>query len=196
VRLIRGRWAFAVAIVLTAAVGVASASAFRVGGLDPPLSDELEPVGAPPGQIGATVADPRGGPPWAVRLTPTPSGDRCAMAGRTDGSAFGPVNGAGAILDTGPSFSGSCAQPGAEPVQLAVARYPDLAGAGAGARTVLFGVAEATVTSVVVTHAGIADSLVPGLYRTFLVVREGRSDAEPWNVTVTLVDGTERSYIL
>jgi hypothetical protein len=190
----RGRHPFAVATILTAAAGVASASAFRVGAYEPPLPDPVEPFGAPPGQIGETVADPAGGPPWAVRITPTPAGKRCITVGRTDGVAFGPVNAAGEIVGTGPSFSGSCAEPAAEPLQVAVARYADVA--GAGARTVLFGVADAEVISVAVTHAGIADSLVPGLYRTFLVVREGLSDDEPWNVTVTLVDGTERSYIL
>ena len=72
-------------------------------------------------------------------------------------------------------------------MQVAVARYPDLA--GAGARTVLFGVAEAEVTSIAVVTPDGSDALVPGLLRTFLVVREGLSGGEPWNVTVTLVDG-------
>jgi hypothetical protein len=192
--MMRGRLAFAVAIILAAAAGVASASAFRVGAYDPPSPDPVEPLGAPPGEIGEPVPDPGGGPPWAVRVTPTPAGKRCATVGRTDGSAFGPVNAAGEIVDTGPSFSGSCAEPGADPAQVAVARYPDLA--GAGARTMLFGVAEAEVTSIAVTHGGIDDSLVPDSHRTFLVVREGLSDGDPWSVTVTLVDGTERSYIL
>jgi hypothetical protein len=189
----RGRLPFAVAIVLTAAAGVASASALRVGAYEP-SSDPGEPDGAPPGQIGETVSDPRGGPPWAVRITSAPTGRRCVMVGRTDGTAFGPVNAAGVILDTGPSLSGSCAVPGDEPVQPAVAHYPDRA--GAGARTVIFGVAEVQVTSIEVVHAGATEAVVPDPYGTFLVVREGESDDGGWTITVTLADASTRSYVL
>ena len=104
------------------------------------------------------------------------------------------MNAIGDILDTGPSFSGSCAQPGDEPVQVAVARYHDTA--ASGARTVLFGVAEAEVTSITVTHSGSDTPVAPDGYGTFLLVREGESDGEPWAVTVTLTDGTQRSYLI
>jgi len=194
VRLIGGRLAFGAAIVLTAAAGVASASAFRAGAYDPPAPDPAEPLDAPPGQLGETVADPVGGPPWVVRITPTPAGKRCVSVGRTDGSAFGPVNAAGDIVDTGPSFSGSCAEPGAEPAQVAVARYPHLA--TGGARTVVFGFAEGDVTSVTVTRSGTFEVIAPDNYRTFLLVQEGMSGDDRWTVTITLTDGTEHSYTL
>lgn len=192
--MMRGRLPLAVAILLAGAAGVASASAFRIGAYQPPTEDPAEPGGAPLGQLGESVPDPRGGPRWAVRITPTPLGRRCVTVGRTDGAAFGPVNAAGVILDTGPSFSGSCAQPGDEPVQVAVARYPGTA--ASSARTVLFGVAEAEVTSITVTHAGATTPVVPDGYGTFLLVRDGEPDDELWAVTVTLTDGTEDSYLL
>lgn len=192
--MIRRRLAFAVAIIVTAAAGVASASAIGVGANAPPPADPAEPGGAPAGQLGETVADPVGGPPWAVRITPTPAGKRCITVGRTDGLAFGPVNAAGDVVDTGPSFSGSCAEPGDEPVQVALARYPALA--TGGARTVLLGFAEPEVTSIAVTRSGTREAVTPDGDRTFALVREGMSPDERWTVTVTLSDGTGRSYLL
>jgi hypothetical protein len=192
--MMRGRLPFAVAIILTAAAGVASASALRVGPYVRPPPDPAEPLNAPPGQIGEPVPDPGGGPPWAVRVTPTPTGNRCITVGRTDGSAFGPVDAAGDIVDTGPSFSGSCAPPGAEPVQVAVARYPG--GEAGGARTVLFGFAEAAVTSVAVTRSGTLELIAPDRHHTLLLVQPGMSETDRWTVTVTLTDGAEFLYIL
>ena len=192
--MMRGRLPLAVAIILATVAGVASASAFRVGADDPPAPDPVEPQGAPPGQLGETVADPVGGPPWAVRITPTATGKRCLTVGRTDGVAFGPVNAAGDIVDTGPSYSGSCAEPGDEPAQVAVARHPDIA--TGGARTVLFGFAEAEVTSIAVSRSGTIEAIAPDPYHTFLLVREGVAGDDSWTVTVTLTDGTQHSYIL
>lgn len=192
-RLTRRRLSVAAAILVAAAAGMASASALRAGADEPP-PEPAEPLAVDGGTIGDTVPDPDGGPPWAVRVSVTPSGRRCAMTGRFDGEAFGPLDGAGEVVDTGPSFSGSCGVPGAEPVQLAVARYP---GATSGtARSVLFGVAEADAESIAVTYDGTSETIEPDDDGTFLVVRQGISAAGGWEVTVTLADTTTRSYVL
>lgn len=192
-RLTRRRLSLAAAILVAGAGGMASASALQAGADEPP-PEPAEPLGMTGRTIGDTVPDPDGGPPWAVRVTVTPSGRRCAMTGRFDGEAFGPLDGAGDIVDTGPSLSGSCAVPGAEPVQLAVARYPGTP--GGAARSVLFGVAEAGAESIAVTHDGTSETVDPDDQGTFLVVREGISAAGGWEVTVTLADTTTRSYVL
>lgn len=192
-RLTRRRLSLAAAILLAAAAGMASASVLRAGADEPP-PDPAEPLGAEGRTIGDAVPDPDGGPPWAVRVSVTPSGRRCAMTGRVDGEAFGPLDGAGEVVDTGPSFSGSCAAAGAEPVQLAVARYPSAP--GGAARSVLFGVAEEDAGSIAVTHDGTSETIEPDDEGTFLVVREGISAAGGWEITVTLTDTTTRSYVL
>ena len=180
-------------MLITMAAGIASASV--VGGVsaEPSMPYAVEPLAAV-GQVGETVSDPRGGPPWAVRVTPTAAGERCIAVGRTDGRAFGPVDATGQILDAGPSFSGSCADPGSDPLQVALARYVDTA--GTGPRSVLFGVADASVASIAVTQPSGIEPVTPDRYRTFVVVREDLARDEPWRVIATLTDGTQHVYPL
>ena len=187
------RLAIVTAMLVTMAGGIASASFVSGTSTEKALPDALEPLGAV-GQVGETVPDPGGGPPWAVRVSTTPAGQSCVTVGRTDGRAFGPVDAAGRILDTGPSFSGSCADPHGGPLQVALARYADTG--GAGPRSVLFGVADARVARVTITQPSGIEPITPDRYHTFVVVREGMARDQAWIVVATLIDGTQHEYPL
>jgi hypothetical protein len=150
----------------------------------------------PAGSIdtGAPAGDPRGGPPWAVRIYDAQSSRRCIVAGRTDATAFGPIDAKGEIYDTGAVTSGSCANPLEDPRQVAVARYAD--SGGDGPRTVLYGIVDATVKTVDVDAPGVDGPVAVDADRTFIVVREGLWPDGSVNVTFTLSDGSTRSYRL
>lgn len=187
------RLALVTAMLVTMAGGIASASLVSGASAEQPLHDDPEPLSAV-GQVGENVPDPDGGPPWAVRVSTTPASQRCVTVGRTDGRAFGPVDRAGRILDVGPSFSGSCAGPDGGPLQVALARYADTG--GAGPRSVLFGVADARVASVMVTQPSGIQPMTPDAYHTFVVVREELAHDQAWMVVATLIDGTQHAYSL
>jgi hypothetical protein len=183
------------AVLATVAAGVAGASAVSAVTSAPPLPPSPEPaVSAALGQTGETVPDPRGGPPWAVRVSTAASGARCVTVGRTDGQALGPVDAAGRILDTGLSATGSCANAAGDPLQVALARYAD--SAGTGPRTVLFGVADARVERIVVAEPEGIGPVALDDKRTFVVVSEQLARDEAWRIIATLSDGTQRSYPL
>jgi hypothetical protein len=141
---------------------------------------------------GAPTADPRGGPPWAVRILDGDSDRRCITVGRTDGRRFGPVDADGRVVDTDAVITGACADPAADPLQLAVAGYGD--SGGQGPRSVLFGIAAANIRSILVTGPSGPKLVTPDADRTFAIVAEGDLPATVWTVTVTLVDGAIRVY--
>jgi hypothetical protein len=190
---VRRRISIALALVLAIVAGIASASVVSSGTASEPLParDEL-PAGSV--ETGAPNADPRGGPPWAVRVLDGDTSTRCIMAGRVEGNAFGPLDRSGHVADSGAVPRGSCADPADGPLQVALARYADTA--GTGARSVLFGVASANVTSVAVDAPGVTGPVTLDATRTFLVVSEGLTPPDACNVEVTLTDGTTRSYRL
>jgi hypothetical protein len=186
--------AIVASLPLAAAAGVASASVVTAGapaGL-PPLG--RDPARAVSQALGAPVADPRRGPPWAVRILADPAGSRCIEVGRVAGAAFGPADAAGRVVDTAPLVTGSCTDPGREPLQVALAQYADAA--GDGPRSVLFGVADASVASVQIVSAQGTRKVALDASRTFVVIRDGLSGEGSWSVVVTLRDATSRTYRL
>jgi hypothetical protein len=184
----------AASLPLAAAAGVASASIVTAGAPAdlPPLGQE--PALAVRDALGAPVADPRGGPPWAVRILDDATGSRCIEVGRVAGTAFGPADAAGRVLDTAPLVTGSCTDRGREPLQVALAQYA--ATAGDGARSVLFGIADASVAAVEIVTAKSTRKVVLDGSRTFVVIRDGLSGEGSWKVVVTLNDATSRTYRL
>ncbi|MEA2143328.1 MAG: hypothetical protein QOI64_1758 [Solirubrobacteraceae bacterium] len=182
------------AVLAMVAAGIAGASVVSPGGSAPPLPRTPDAAVAVPGPTGDTVPDPRGGPPWAVRINTGASGSRCVTVGRTDGRAFGPVDATGRILDTGLSASGSCAGADREPLQVALARYGDTA--GTGPRTVLFGVADASVVRVEVAEPEGVGPVSVDRVGAFVVVSERLAPDAAWQVIATLSDGTQRIYPL
>ncbi len=188
------RIAIVLAAVLAVVAGVASASIVSPGTASeppPPARDEL-PAGSV--RTGAPVADPRGGPPWAVRVLDAETSSRCIVVGRVEGGAFGPVDASGEVRDTGLVRRGSCADPAGEPLQVALARYAYTG--GTGPRSVLFGVVSADVASVEVVAPGFSGPVAVDADRTFLVVSEGLTYGGECTIKVTFTDGTARSYDL
>ena len=190
----RRRLALGLAFVLTTLAGVASASVLSAGQAAeaPGVADDAAVPGS--ARLGVTVPDPRGGPPWAVRIYESVSGGRCAAVGRTSGAtAFGPSDAKGRVQDTPASFSGSCAEPGSE--------------AGTGdPRAVRRRRRHATLGAVRLrgtggrndrgerTGAARRAAVALDTQRTFLVVHEGLSVPDSWLLTATLNDGSTRSY--
>jgi hypothetical protein len=188
----RRRLAITVALLLAVVGGIASASLVAPGtAAEQPVTgrDEL-PSGDV--QTGETVPDPQGGLPWAVRIFDGETSERCIVAGRTNGTAFGPVDASGEIHDRGDVASGSCIDPEDEPAQVAVMRFADTG--GTGPRSVLYGVAAANVTSVEVVAPGVSGPVTLDSRRTFLVVSDGLTAEGASSVEVVLSDGTTRSY--
>lgn len=189
----RRRLVLGLAFVLTTLAGVASASVFSAGQAAeaPDVADDAAVAGS--ARLGVTVPDPRGGPPWAVRTYQSVTGRRCAAVGRTSGgTAFGPSDAKGRVQDTPASFSGSCAEPGTEPAQVILAQYGNVSGTP---RSVLYGFAEPAVATIAASGPGGGRAAVAlDRQRTFLVVREGLSVPDSWLLTVTLNDGSTRSY--
>jgi hypothetical protein len=182
-----------IASMLLAVVGGVAGASVVSGAVDANTPGEPTPVEtAASDDRGASTADPRGGPPWAVRILDGDSDRRCITVGRTDGRAFGPVDANGRVIDTDAVITGACADPAADPLQLAVAGYGD--SGGQGPRSVLFGIVAANVRSVLVTGPGGPGRVSPDGDRTFVIVAEGDLPATVWTVTVTLADGTSRVY--
>lgn len=188
------RASIAVAVALSAVAGVASASLVSFGSAAEPAAEGRYELPSGDVETGAPVADPAGGPGWAVRIFDANTSSRCIVASRTDGNAFGPVDADGRIYDTGSVASGSCADPEAEPLQLGVARFVD--SAGDGPRTVLFGLADDSVERVEVLAEEGRRPVELDAARTFVVVSEGMSKDATSTVAVTLSDGTSRTYEL
>lgn len=184
----------AVGMVLATVAGVASASMVSLGSAaeQPPDQRDAQPAGSV--TTGSTVADTHGGPPWAVRIFDGDTAYRCILAARTDGKAFGPVDADGRIQDIGAIPSGSCGDPSAEPLQTAVIRYAD--SDGTGARSVLFGVADASVKSITVVSTGFDGDVTPDASGTFAVVTDGLAPQGSWTIAATLADGTVHTYRL
>jgi hypothetical protein len=186
------RLALIAATLLAVVGGVASASVVTgaTGGGAP--GDVTPEETAVSDVRGVATADPRGGPPWAVRVLDGDSDRRCITVGRTDGRRFGPADASGRIIDTDAIITGACADPATDPLQLAVAGYGD--SGGQGPRSVLFGIAAANVRSVLVTGPGGSRLVSPDGERTFVLVAEGDLPATVWTVTATLSDATTRTY--
>lgn len=190
----RRRLAIAAAMLVAVGAGIASASLVTAGtAAEQPSGGRYE---LPAGDVrtGDPVADPLGGPAWAVRVLGGDTSVRCIVAGRTDGQAFGPVDAKGQIQERGAVASGTCLDPAAEPVQAAVMRLDD--SGGTGPRSVLFGVAAPDVTRVEVDAPGAEGAVTLDGARTFIVVSEGLTARGASTVKVTLSDGSKRSYAL
>jgi hypothetical protein len=184
----------AAAVLVAVAAGVASASLVTPGTASEPLPGGRDELPAGTIQRGDPVADPRGGQPWAVRVYDGDSAWRCIVAGRTDGDAFGPVDASGEIHDTGAVSSGSCADPGDEPLQLGLARFAD--SAGTGPRSVLFGIAATNVARVELVEAGARRPVALDDLRTFAIVSAGLAEQGAAEIVITLRDGSLRTYRL
>jgi len=181
-------------MVAAAAAGVAAASVLTSSSAvsqTPVPRDELP---AQTDELGAQADDPRGGPRWAVRILDRTAGSRCIAAVRTQDGVVGSVDEAGHLSPTPPVRTGSCADPRSGPLQLALAQ---IGGAGAmGPRSVLLAIADSSVAAVAVAGPDGSRPVQLDASRSFLVVHEGLAAVGSWSVTITMNDGTSRTYHL
>jgi hypothetical protein len=188
------RLALLVAIGLAAVAGVGAASLLTgapAAGRIPVVRDELTAL---TDELGARAADPAGGPAWAVRVLDRDGPLRCIAAGRVQNGAVGPVDGIGHVLATPAVHEGSCADPAAGPLQVALARFA--ATTATGPRSVLLAIADASVAAVQVLGPDGPLAVALDASRTFVVVHDGLAAEGAWTVTVTLRDGSLRVYRL
>ena len=169
--------------------------------MSPGTASEQPPPGATScrpatSRRGEPVADPRGGPPWAVRIFDGDTSVRCIVAGAHRRRArSAPSTRRVRSTTPGAVASGSCADPADEPLQVALARFADTA--GTGPRSVLFGVAARERRQRRRRRARrVAGRVTLDADRTFIVVSDGLTATGASTVAVTLSDGSTRSYQL
>ena len=175
-----------------AALGVSAASAL-VPAPTAPAPESAVPV-AGSERLGPTAADPLGGIDWAVRSYTSTSGGSCVEVGRISDGRFGQIDAAGAHREMPLDASGTCGDLAAEPVIVAINRYP--ARADRGAQTVVFGLASPAVAGVVVQRPGGAAAARPAIAATggFLLPLAGTIAAGELPVTITLGAGRSQVY--
>ncbi len=176
------------------AAGVAAASVLTSSSAVSQTPSPRDELPAQTDELGARADDPRGGPRWAVRILDRNAGSRCIAAVRTQDGVVGSAGKDGRVVPTPPVRTGSCADPRSGPLQLALAI---IGGRGAtGPRSVLLAVADSSVAAVTVDGPDGSRAVQLDASRSFLVVREGLAAAGSWSVTVTMNDGTSRTYHL
>jgi hypothetical protein len=182
----------AAALVATAALGASAASALVTP--TPATVTPRNPVALPGSdRAGQAVPDPGGGIPWAVRRHLSTSGGSCAEAGRISDGRFGQIHPGGTFTALPLEQAGTCGDLVAEPVLLAINRYP--AAPQRPARTVLFGLARSDVVALEVTGpAGMRRALVPGTAGEFVLPLPGTIAPTDLPVRVTLLTGHQLTF--
>jgi hypothetical protein len=179
------------AILVTAALGVAAASAFVPHGVA--LTPGAVPV---PGtsSLDQAAPDPAGGPEWNLRLSDSTTGGQCVEPGRAINARFGSIDPDGAFHELPLDQSGTCGDLSKEPVILAINAYP--AGSARPARTVLFGAASDDVAGISVAQPGGSPIAHPsaGPRGGFLLALAGTIAPQELPVTITLRDGRQIEY--
>lgn len=187
------RLGIGLATLLAIAAGVASASALTSSSGNDTLNgpETVQPDGRG-ASLPVTVADPDGGPAWAVRVYRSQAGLTCPEAGRIKDGSFGQVDGDGGFRALDIEAAGSCADLAKTPISLAVNHYP--ADGELPARAVIFGVVTPKVSDI--TLAGATGSrTVATRAGAFIVVT--REDAlQGTSLEATLGDGSTKSYSL
>jgi hypothetical protein len=187
------RLGLALSLVLAVVAGVVSASALTVtSGGDTPLGPSAVQPDGSGASVPATVADPDGRAPFAVRVYRSKDGLTCPEAGRAKDGSFGRVDDDGSFTALGIQAAGSCADLAKAPMTLAVNHYP--AHGEVPARAVLFG---ATTERVQALNLKLASGSRPVRidHNAFITVTrdEALRDA---TLSVTLEDGTIKTYDL
>jgi hypothetical protein len=189
----RRRLGLGLATVLAVIAGVASASAItaRSGNDTPAGPDAVQPDGSG-ASIPATVADPDGQAPFAVRVYRSKAGLTCPEAGRTRDGNFGRVDTDGDFEALDIEAAGSCADLSKAPMSLAINHYPAVG--KIPARAVLFGVTTAQVSAIRLDLAtGSRTVRIDGNAFITVVRDEALQGA---TLAATLADGSTKSYAL
>jgi hypothetical protein len=189
----RRRLGLGLATVLAVIAGVASASALTASSGNDTVGgpDAVQPDGGG-AIVPATVADPDGRPPFAVRVYRSKAGLTCPEAGRTKDGNFGQVDGDGNFKALDVEAAGSCADLSKAPMSLAINHYP--AAGKIPARAVLFGVTTGQVSTLRLDLA-TGSRTVPIDGNAFITVVRDEA-LQGATLAATLADGTTKSYAL
>jgi hypothetical protein len=177
----------AAAVAVTAALGVSAASAFVGRDGDPASQSAVATPGSD--SIDQSAPDAQGGPAWAVRVYEGEGGGACAELGRLRDGVFGQLDAEGTLDAVPLDEGGTCGDPAAEPVVLAINRYR--ARGDRGPRTVIFGRASPEVAGVAVRRPGEPGPtwLSHGPRGAFVLPLAGLTAPRELPVTITLRDG-------
>lgn len=162
-------------VALIAAFGVAGAAgAAQLIGIGAPVDDRrdvapvLRPAAGGTRTIAVTVADPAGGPSWAVAAYTGTDKRPCAVAGRSRAGRLGEQASVDVFRPYPPNFAGSCGTLGDRTLIYNVTRPKDTA-----LRTLVYGRAGRDVPRVRVTAEGRRFTVPTGPQGAFLLVFTG-----------------------
>jgi len=143
--------------------------------------------GAQPGVVAdSAVADPGGGPPWAVRVFTNRAGLDCIAVGRLKDGAIGTLDASRTFRALPASVAGACERLAVSGLLVAVhhqARGPQ--------RTVVYGMTRDRAP-VRLTVAGVTRTVKPGGLGTFIDVREGLANLRGATATTSVGGRTTR----
>ncbi|MDX6678511.1 MAG: hypothetical protein QOE31_2563 [Solirubrobacteraceae bacterium] len=176
-------------VVSSAGVAVAGRAIDREGPAVAPDKRPLPPsvvAGADPGVIASgAVADPDGGPPWALRVFTNAKGLECVALGRLRNGTIGRYDPRTRTFHVLPrSLGGTCEPLGDRGMLVAAERR-----AGPPARTIVYGLVRDR-GPVRVTIAGETSTLRPGALGSFIDVRSGVLDFTGARVSTAVGDRT------
>ncbi|HMJ36094.1 MAG TPA: hypothetical protein VK501_19475 [Baekduia sp.] len=184
--------------VLAAALGVLLAVSAAAAGTKVLLRDggTVGPESLPPGTLKpspadrrvaqATSADPVERAPWGLRLYSSTGGRTCVLAGRLVGGRIGLLQGT-RFTELPSSAPGMCSDLARDHVLATVRGY----GLVGGGRTVLYGVADRTVSSLAFRMRPAVRRPIPiAADGTFIVVLEGHNSMRHARLVVHSTRGT------
>ena len=190
-RIFRGT-TFPAALVCSALAGAGVAGAFDTA--DAPGGDVGQAYAPVPESVAieAVAPDPGGGREWAVRVYESRTGLRCTQLGRRYGERIGNEV-EGRLHELRAEEGGTCGEPDASPVIVAITRLGDspFTEAREPARTIVSGVASTDVRTVRVATADGVRSLAPARRGAFIAVYEG--EVPDARIEAVLDDGSTRT---
>ena len=192
------RWLRGAALTLAVALGVAATAAATVAALRGTLipAPDARVLPAEQTSLGGTSvltaprsADPAGGPPWALRLTRSQTGQTCTTVGQVRDGVFGIVGEDRVFRQIPTAVVDSCGRGlllGSRIVAAATSR---------ATRSVVFGVAGSATRRVVLMAGGVGRPLRLGERGTFVAALPGYPEDTAAQVELTGADGrvTRRS---
>jgi hypothetical protein len=185
------RRALTAIVLMLAATGAGIAAASAI--VPQPREFEQQPDRLLPGpaepMTGATAAEPRGGPDWAVRTYVSRTGLLCTERGRLRGDVFGDLREDGGFEPRPPGATGMCGDGRQDPVLAAVDRLP--AHAGQPEVTIVYGTSLRRLRAVTVEPDGGEPVDLPiGARSTFIGRFAGLRTPAALPLTVVFADGS------
>jgi len=191
--------ALAVVLCLVIAAGAAAATLLVLRGSVIPAPN---PRDVPPEQTPAPgtsrleplrIPDPDGGPPWALRVARSQTGQLCATVGQVIDGDFGLIGLDGRFRSLPERIVDACSVPRADKASLIGARVFDAPQPGA-VRTVVNGIAGHSLRRVQIEAGGRRSTAQIAPDGTFLAVLRGYPEALQLRVTLTFADGHRETH--